>query len=124
MRPIAKNLDLEAALMINLLGHQLNKAVFVSIPIIFNDDAAHSCKLVGIEVSGLWLESLEFGNALFPGLEMRTPPTIFVPFAQIRFLAEAFGVPPLSPDVSKTPPRVPPGYPSKTPPDSSKKKRG
>jgi hypothetical protein len=100
--------------MINLLGQHLNKSVSVSIPIIFKDEASHACKLVGIEVSGLWLESEEFGSMLFPNLKESEPPRIFVPFGQILFLVEASGPKP-QPPVSVDPtPRGPSGRPART----------
>jgi len=76
--------------MINTLGHHLNKSVFVSIPTIFDDESGHACVLVGIEVSGLWLEGEELANALQPEPKKRESPSVFVPFGQIRYLVPAF----------------------------------
>jgi hypothetical protein len=109
--------------MINLLGHHLNKSVSVSIPSIFKDDASHPCKLVGVEMSGLWLEGEELTKALFPELEKSVPPKLFVPFAQISFLVESLGspihqVPPVEPT-----PRVPSGQQAKSVAEAGGKKR-
>ena len=108
--------------MINLLGHHLNKLVSVSIPALFKDEASHPCKLVGFEVSGLWLESEELGTALFPESEKSALPKVFVPFTQITFLVECLDSPshPASP-VEPTP-RAP-GRQPKLGMDADRKKR-
>jgi hypothetical protein len=109
--------------MVNLLGHHLNKVVSVSIPALFKDEASHPCRLVGFDLSGLWLESEELGTALFPEIEKSKLPKVFVPFAQINFLVEHLDSPndlasPVEPN-----PRVPSGRQAKPVEDPARKKR-
>lgn len=84
--------------MKNMLGHHVNKSVLVSVPSIFSDDDAHSCVLLGIEPSGLWLESEELTEALFAKTEMEGIRKVFIPFAQIRYLVEGTTTPSLLSD--------------------------
>ena len=80
--------------MSSSLSHFLNKekAVFVVIPAIFGDERPRACTLVGIEVSGVWLQSDDLSGTLFRTCEVRVPPTnpnVFVPFAQIAYLVDS-----------------------------------
>jgi hypothetical protein len=76
--------------MINILGHHVNKSVSVSIPVIFKDNRSRPCRLVGVEVSGLWLEGEELSAALLPKPENGETFMVFVPFAQISYLVESY----------------------------------
>lgn len=71
-----------------LLGHYLNKPVLVSIPEIFDGEDARQCVLSGIEPAGIWLVSDELGSTLFPETANHESMRVFVPFTQIRYLAE------------------------------------
>lgn len=74
--------------MVIRLGHSVNKAVLVSIPLIFSDARPRDCRLIGLEPTGLWLESAELWRAAFPDDE-RPSGAVFVPFTHIVFLVEA-----------------------------------
>jgi hypothetical protein len=93
--------------MKNMLGHHVNKAVFISAPSIFSDDDAHACVLLGIEPCGLWLESEELTEVLFAQTETEGTRKVFIPFAQIRYLMECLNTPSLlsdEDDAKETPP--------------------
>jgi hypothetical protein len=73
---------------VSRLGHSVNKVVLVSIPLIFSDARPRDCRVIGLEPTGLWLESAELWHTAFPGDE--TPSgAVFVPFMHIVFLVEA-----------------------------------
>ena len=74
--------------MVSRLGHSVNKAVLVSIPPIFSDARPRDCRVVGLEPTGLWLESADLWRIAFPDAE-RPPSAVFVPFTHIAYLVEA-----------------------------------
>jgi hypothetical protein len=72
--------------MIPNLARYLNKTVLVSIPALFEDGAARPYTLLGVEMNGLWLQSVELIDRLLrdEGRELvKLNPAVFVPFAQI-----------------------------------------
>jgi hypothetical protein len=75
----------------------LNKTIFVSIPALFEDVACRAYKLVGVEFSGLWLQSDELTHRLLSE-DMKDiasmAPVVFVPFTQIAGVLIATSVPP------------------------------
>jgi hypothetical protein len=75
-------------MMISALGQHLNKNVLVSIPTIFKDSRPRACVLMGIETSGLWLESRDLAERLLNHHDGKPVPPIFVPFTQVAFLLE------------------------------------
>ncbi len=74
--------------MVSRLGHSVNKAVLVSIPPIFSDVRPRDCRVIGLEPTGLWLESPDLWRIAFPDAE-RPPGAVFVPFTHIAYLVEA-----------------------------------
>jgi hypothetical protein len=74
--------------VISSLSHHINKIILISIPSIFEDNHPRACTLVGIEVSGLWLESPDLAEKLLHPDDKRAAASIFVPFAQIAYLLE------------------------------------
>jgi hypothetical protein len=74
--------------MINSLSHYLNRKLLVSMPSIFEDGRPRDCTLTGIEASGLWLESADLVQKLSEHHGHRPASSIFVPFAQIAFVAD------------------------------------
>jgi hypothetical protein len=74
--------------MVSRLGHSINKTVLVSIPPIFLDARPRDCRVIGLEPTGLWLESAELWRTAFPD-EERPSGAVFVPFTHIAFLVEA-----------------------------------
>jgi hypothetical protein len=92
--------------MISMLGHQVNKPVLVSMPAIFRDGELLACTLIGIETSGLWLESSDLVNTLRADSAAESPKKIFVPFTQIAFLMEGPVAPP-SGGTGAAPPSTP-----------------
>ena|SRR5580704_4029721 len=93
--------------MINILGHHVNKMVLVSIPSVFADATPRACRLVGVEVSGLWLESADLTTALFAASDDYQARTVFVPFTQISYLVSGEAPPPVAPTSTKAPPSSP-----------------
>jgi hypothetical protein len=76
------------------LGQFLNKTILVSIPDIFKDDRSRPYTLVGIELSGLWLQGGDLATRLLPEGHKHHEQfvlTAFVPFSQIAavFVATA-----------------------------------
>jgi hypothetical protein len=74
------------------LGHSLNKAVSISIPLLFGDDLPHVCTLVGIDAGGVWLQIADPGFKLFQTDKTwiaAAKPNVFVPFAQIAYLLDS-----------------------------------
>ena len=68
------------------LSRHLNKTLFVSIPALFEDGTARPYTLLGVEMNGLWLQSVELIDRLLrdEGRELvELNPAVFVPFAQI-----------------------------------------
>src|SRR5260370_42269854 len=80
--------------MISILAHQVNKSVLVSMPSVSKDSKLLVCTLIGIEPSGLWLESNELVDTLAGAAAAEASKRAFVPFAQIAFLLEGSAVRP------------------------------
>lgn len=89
--------------MIKMLDHHVNKIVMVSIPSMFGDDEPRNCRLVGVEVPGLWLESQEFSGALAAPDAHQHLPAVFVPFTQIVYLIGAEVPPSMARNSSEEP---------------------
>jgi hypothetical protein len=85
--------------MISRLGNYINKVVQVSIPALFGEAPPRLCQLIGVEPGGVWLESPELTRAVFPKSAEATA-QIFVPFAQIAYIA--VGTPPPAAESSPT----------------------
>jgi hypothetical protein len=82
--------------MVPNLARYLNKSILVSIPALFEDPLCRRCRLVGAEITGLWLQSEELTGRLLPSESAdlaRLEPVVFVPFAQIAGVLVATGVP-------------------------------
>jgi hypothetical protein len=73
--------------MINRLGNCINKPVLVSMPPIFADGKPRACKLINVELTGLWLENEDLTRRAFPDAA-ESLATVFVPFTQIAYLVE------------------------------------
>ena len=78
------------------LSRYLNKTLFVSIPVLFDDGAARPYTLLGAEMNGLWLQSEELTDRLLSNdcrelAQMR--PAVYVPFAQIAGVLVATSMP-------------------------------
>lgn len=90
----------------------VNKTVFVSIPVLFDDGACRAYKLLGAELTGLWLQSDELTRRLLPQ-DTRDlasmAPAVFVPFAQIAGVLVATQAPPSPPPAAplRTRPKEP-----------------
>src|SRR6185436_1879609 len=72
--------------MMPTFSSHLNKTISVSIPALFEDGAARPYTLLGVEMNGLWLQSVELTDRLLrdEGRELvKLNPAVFVPFAQI-----------------------------------------
>ena len=102
----------------------LNKTILVSIPALFEHGACRACRLLGVEVHGLWLQSEELTRRLvsedtkdYESLE----PVVFVPFGQIAGVMIATRLPEF-PEVSAKP-SSPPATRAKTEPPSLHRKR-
>jgi hypothetical protein len=68
------------------LSRYLNKTVFASIPALFDDGVCRPYKLLGADLTGLWLQSEELTQRLVAGETQylaSLAPVVFVPFAQI-----------------------------------------
>src|SRR5579864_7634433 len=68
------------------LARYLNKTVLVSIPALFDDALCRPYKLLGAEITGLWLQSEELTNRLLTsesGDMANLEPAVFVPFSQM-----------------------------------------
>jgi hypothetical protein len=69
----------------NLIRY-LNKTLFISIPSLFEDGVARPFTLLGADLNGLWLQSVELIDRLLrdEGRDLaKLNPAVFVPFAQI-----------------------------------------
>jgi hypothetical protein len=93
--------------MLPTLSRYLNKTVLVAIPALFDDGACRPFTLLGVELHGLWLQSVGLTRRLMPddGQDLAaTPAAVFVPFAQIAgVLVAAGGAPPTQPTESASP---------------------
>jgi hypothetical protein len=78
----------KGVVVISALAHHLNKIVLVAIPSIFGDEQPKPCTLLGIEGSGVWLESTDLAKKLLGPKEKRSHVPIFVPFTQVVYLIE------------------------------------
>src|SRR5438132_13813902 len=81
----------EVAHMATKLAHYLNRVIWVSIPLLFDDGQARPYRLVDIEEQGLWLESEVLAKQLhFAEKEKKhsadTTVSAFFPFAQIAYV--------------------------------------
>jgi hypothetical protein len=68
------------------LPRLINKTVFVSAPLIFENVECRAFTLLGVELTGLWLQSDELTKRLVPEhrRDLATlAPAVFVPFAHI-----------------------------------------
>jgi hypothetical protein len=77
------------------LGHSLNKAVSVSIPLLFGDALPRVCTLVGAEAGGVWLQITDPSFKLFRTDKNRVAQAnrnVFVPFAQIAYLLDSAAI--------------------------------
>jgi hypothetical protein len=78
------------------LTRYLNQAIFVSIPVLFEDGIALPYTLLGVEPNGLWLQSEQLTGRLL-GDESHAlaqlSPAVFVPFAQIAGVLVATSMP-------------------------------
>jgi hypothetical protein len=77
------------------LGHSLNKAVSVSIPLLFGDGLPRICTLVGSEAGGVWLQIADPSFRLFRTDKTQVAqanPNVFVPFAQIAYLLDSAAI--------------------------------
>ena len=88
------------------LAHYFNRNILVCIPSVFEDGQPRSCKLAGIEESGLWLESDELSKTLQRlGTEQPSQgvAAFFVPFSHIAYAvgeADTFAPAPQPPPTS------------------------
>ena len=75
-----------------MLAHCLNRTVLVSIPAFFGDGETRACRLVDVEIAGLWLAFDELKDRLGPAHEISaawTEPVLgFFPFSQILYLVD------------------------------------
>jgi hypothetical protein len=78
------------------LAHSVGRLVLVAIPAFFGDEESRQCRLVDLELSGVWLQGDDVEERL-SSLEQVTPPAamradvpteVFVPFEQIVYLVD------------------------------------
>jgi hypothetical protein len=78
------------------VARYVNKTIFVSIPVLFEDGTCRAYKLIGAELNGLWLQSEELTRRLLPDdardLAAQAP-AVFVPLAQIAGVLVATAAP-------------------------------
>jgi hypothetical protein len=74
------------------LTQSLNRTVLVAIPAFFGDDQTRACKLVDVEIAGLWLAFDELQDRLGPAYEISpdwaAPVIGFFPFCQILYIID------------------------------------
>jgi hypothetical protein len=78
------------------LSQFLNRTVLVCIPLLHDDKRPRPYTLVGIEVSGVWLESEDLTKSLRPSGKREPPPMIkaaFIPFTQIAHILDGTYIP-------------------------------
>lgn len=105
--------------MANKLFHHLNRAVYVSIPSLFDDGNPRRYRLVAIDDAGLWLENEELLERLVrtdARHAARERLVAFVPYAQITCLFEL-------PEAEPPPQRPPPSERATRPAPGAKRKR-
>lgn len=74
----------------------LNKPILVSIPALFDDGLCRPYKLLGAELTGLWLQSDDLAERLLPAEATHfkdLAPAVFVPFSFIAGVLVPTGVP-------------------------------
>ncbi len=88
------------------LARYLNKTIYVSIPVLFEDGVCRPYRLLGAEFNGLWLQSEELTRRLAPDdgsqlAEMK--PVVFVPYAQMAgvVIGTSAAEPPKEPTAAK-----------------------
>ena len=97
----------------NLTRHT-NKTIFVSLPTLFDDGLCRAFMLMGVELTGLWLQSDELTKRLVPEDRRELAslsPVIFVPFAHIAGVLVATVAPSLPATDSAPQVREPPSEP-------------
>lgn len=73
--------------MSRLLHKLINREIWILAPALFDEKKARPCQLISVETgNGVWIESEELYKEAFPDKDGTTA-TIFVPFAQIGFIA-------------------------------------
>jgi len=68
------------------LTRYINKSVYVSLPTLFEDGMCRAFTLLGVEITGLWLQSDELTKRLVPEHMSNLAslaPVVFIPFAHI-----------------------------------------
>jgi hypothetical protein len=76
------------------LAHSVGRLVLVAIPAFFGDDEPRQCRLVDLELSGVWLQGDDVDERLTafeqvtppPAMRAEVPTEVFVPFEQIVYL--------------------------------------
>jgi hypothetical protein len=92
--------------MIPNLARYMNKTIFVSIPVLFEDTVCRPVRLLGAELNGLWLQSDELMERLTPEEPLYATPAaavVFIPFAQMAAVLIHMSVP-VQGTESKAPP--------------------
>ncbi len=86
------------------LSRLVDQTVLVCVPSLFADGRVLPCRLVAIELYGLWLQSDELLARMLPHDYAEARPPVeavsFVPFAQIAAVMAVPGVPAPSPDMA------------------------
>jgi len=110
------------------INQYLNKTILVSVPHLFGDERCRPLRLLGAEVSGLWLQSDELAKKLLPEdrqIYASAGPVVFVPFAQIAGVLVVTSAPTTQPvppaDAATTPTRAAKSKPKVSVPDDAKK---
>ena len=109
--------------MLPNLARYLNKTILVSIPALFDDALCRPYKLLGAEITGLWLQSEELTKRLLTsesGDMASLEPAVFVPFSQMAGVLVATAVP-QQPTVTTAPP-APTGAPARSAPGGAEPK--
>jgi len=106
------------------LARYINKTVFVSIPTLFDDGECRPYTLMGVEISGLWLQSKELTDRLLSDEDMglaELDPVAFVPFAQIAGVVIATSLPGARPNPDPKPNRPTAAQPTQSPTKASRR---
>ena len=106
--------------MIPNLTRYMNKTIFVSIPVLFDDVVCRPARLLGAELNGLWLQSGELTERLAPdqGLYATPAAVVFIPFAQMAGVLLHMSAP-----VQVTESQAPPDQPGVPASGGSKRQR-
>jgi hypothetical protein len=80
------------------LRNCVNRTTLISIPLLFGDNEARSCRIVATEVFGVWLVSDELSARVLPRArhgadKSAAAQAIFVPFAQIAAIVPVASTP-------------------------------